>query len=179
MYYYKPSVKTGDIFLTHDNNEWLAKGIRFIQKIYAEDNEALYSHAGIILDSAGNTFESKMRVGSYCFFEQYANMNVVIYRPPNKKSLKTAIQKIIQKHDGDIYPIYRLFFHLLGVADHIHWNRQLVCSELVAKYLYYAELRDGHYYGTTPDNLHDEFRNNHYFKLIYEGKLPYIDSIGR
>ena len=177
MYYYKPSVKEGDIFLTY-NSKFLAKGIKYIQEWHAKDGEALYSHAGIILDELGNTFESKARVCSCCFFEEYAGVRVAIYRPTKwdrtrKRRLHAAILKIINKHDGDLYPVRRLLFHAIGLAKHIHWRNQLVCSELVAKYLYYAELRHGKYYGTTPDDLHDELRNHRYFELVYEGKLPY------
>lgn len=177
MYYYRPDVEAGDIFLSY-SNAFVSKGIKYIQEWQAKDDEASYSHAGIILDSAGNTFESLSTVTSNCLFKKYAKSKVAIYRPTrwNDKVRERKIQEGISrvlKHDGDQYPYRRLFFHAIGLAKHIHWMNQLVCSELVAKYLYYAGMRHRHYFGTNPDDLHDELKDSKYFELTYEGKLPW------
>ena len=82
---------------------------------------------------------------------------------------------IIKCHYGEFYPIQRLFFYIVGMADMIHW-RKFVCSELVARYLHEICKWDlifdfEGYFGTTPDNLMDIVRISPHFDVVYEGTL--------
>jgi len=152
---------------------WLGKAINAIQWFWSEDGEAKYSHAGMILDNRGTTFEALWTVSSRNIFSAYAGENVIIARPRcDSAAIDKALDAIITEHKGQWYPGWRLFMHLIPPASKITFFDRLVCSELCAKYLYLAGARHDQYTGTNPDTLADEWREWKHFDVVFEGKLP-------
>jgi len=130
-----PKVQPGDIFCTK-NPMWLGRAINMVQKVWADDAESKYSHSGIIIDKFGTTIESLWRVKNQNLFEAYEGQQILIGRADlmTSASFNSGKEKI-KSHDRDVYPFYRLFFHLIPpLARHINFGR-VVCSELTAKFL--------------------------------------------
>jgi hypothetical protein len=156
--------------------------IRRITKNLSSDRECKYNHAGLLPDGTACTLEALWHVESKNLFEHYEGQKVLIARYIGltpKKYLKAI--KSIQRHIDQPYPKRRLFFHLLNLAHHIHWTNAVVCSELVAKALFNAGARHHNYWGTTPDNIADEIKNQlnkkrtgPNYKIIYKNKLPWL-----
>lgn len=166
-------LKPGDVFASSLPGAlgWL---IRLGEKAQADDNEASYSHTGIILDSQGTTFEALWTVRRQNLFEAYRNGTVLIARykgmdlPAFNRGYKT-----VKTQEGKIYPAWRLFLHALNIGKLHVVNRQ-VCSELTALFLIAAgaqTLGGRNCYGITPDELVDEWRISKHFDVIYEGKI--------
>lgn len=183
----RPKLQKGDEFATR-NPMWLGRIITFSQKIKAIDNEATYSHAGIIINEDGTTLEALWTVKSQNLWQAYQGQHILIVR--NKymsNSVFTAGYNKIKKHIGQIYPFHRLVFHLLGIAKFIHWRR-LVCSELVAKfeagcaeYLSQTLGLDSkgflrNWYGVNPDHLADRWLLSKYYDVVYQGIIQPDDS---
>lgn len=51
------TLQPGDIFLLNSGG-WLNRTINFFQSLYSQDHKSDYIHAGIILDTNGQTFET-------------------------------------------------------------------------------------------------------------------------
>jgi hypothetical protein len=153
--------------------------INKVSALYSPDRESEYTHAGIIISDKYQTFESLWRVESKHLLEEYNGKKVLIAEPigVTEKQIDKSIYKVIQKHNKQVYPFHRLFLHVFNLAQFIHWKR-LVCSELVAKYLFYLDIRHHRYFGTTPDMLCDEIRwglnkerTGPKYNIIFEGIL--------
>jgi hypothetical protein len=164
-------VQRGDVFCS-TNPMWLGRAINAIQWFWSEDGESKYSHSGIICNATGTTFEALWTVRSRNFFEAYTDDNVIIARPvcPEVKKLD-ALDKIIRTHRGQWYPFWRLGMHLFPPLAKVAIMDRLVCSELVAEYLFLAGVRHDQYKGTNPDQLADEWREWKRFNVIFEGRL--------
>ena len=160
----------GDVFLSK-NPMWLGKVINFIQRIWSKDSHSIYSHAGVILDESGRTFESLWTVKSQNLFKAYAGQEVLIarHKDMNPKRVFVALKYIHNIHDKDFYPFYRLFFHLLPPLAKISTG-SVVCSELVALFLEKCGLMGWHN-GCNPDNLHDMVKFHKGWSVIFEGRL--------
>lgn len=172
-------VQPGDCFCsTFPGGAVLPSLIRFVSTLQASDLSATYTHAGIITDSLGGTFESRWTAKRQNLYREYLGKPVLIARPlfdltsrPVRDTvIGSALSKIIESHEGEWYPVLRMPLHVLGLAKFIHWHF-VVCSELVAKFLYLASIRHRHYFGTKPDTLADEFKNYRCYKVIFEGVL--------
>ena len=166
-----PTLKRGDIFLT-SNPMALSKAIRFFTKLRSKDNKCVFSHAGIIIKPNGTTYESLWHVKSQNLFEAYAGENVLIARHEcmTNAAFNKAFYYLDKKHRNDFYPFYRLIFHMSPTLAKINTG-SVVCSELVAKFLYYLELM-AYYNGCTPDDLHDFVCWAYGWTILYNGKLP-------
>jgi hypothetical protein len=160
---------------------WVSKGIRVVTKNLSADRDAEFNHAGIFPFGNECTLEALWTLTSTNFFDHYENSNCLIARW-NKMDDEARLKafKATNKHIGQKYPTYRLAFHLINVAQFIHWTNSLVCSEYVAKILFHAGARHHHYYGTTPDALADEVerelnkeRTGPKYSIIYKGLLPF------
>ena len=163
-------LQPGDIFCS-SNPMWLGRAINFVQKIWAKDNASEYSHSGIIIDSDGTTFESLWRVRRQNLFKAYKGDNVLIgrYQDMNPDIFKKMMDTV-EHHENDIYPIYRLFFHLLPpVAKYVHMG-QVVCSELTNKSLYGGKIVN-YYYGSTPDDVADMIITDKKWDIINKGVI--------
>lgn len=167
-------LKQGDLFLTQ-NPMALGRIIVWMERSKSLDNEAKYSHAGLIVSSNGDTFEALQTIRNASLFKDYRGKGILIarYREMTDDRFRVAYDKLYSKHNGQKYPFYRLFQHLFGLAKVIHQNH-VVCSELVAKFLNYICRDDNiydfnHWYGFNPDNLHDIYKRWKNFDIIFEG----------
>lgn len=168
-------LKCGDVFFVHENVTWLQKGINLVQRIHdlwdkdpSEDSET--PHTGFVKDEDGLTFESKFKIGTHSM-EDYTGAHLMIYR--NVLMTQEKFDKglrCVSYHEGQIYPVHRLFLHLApGIARWFAPLPKPVCSELVAKFLYYAGLRRAKWWGTDVDMLLDEIRDDTDWECIWDG----------
>ena len=164
-----------DFFCTRSDG-LIGLGIRIVSKNFSPDRKADYNHAGIFPEGNEKTLEALNTLTSKNFFEEYENKRVLIarWKKMTPELAKCALEKT-NKHVGQRYPYYRIAFHLINVAHLIHW-RKLVCSEYVAKNLYYPGCWHEHYYGTTPDMLADAVKHelNEEFPESDHGNHPYV-----
>lgn len=152
--------------------------IRGMEGLYNTDhNPVMYSHAGLIIDETGTTFESYWTVTRHNMFDRYTGHDILIARYNQINDIKFDHGfECIAKHEGEFYPIQRLLFYAFGVAKMVHWKKY-VCSELVARYLHEVCKWDlifdfEEYFGMTPDNVMDVIRSQpRYFDVVYEGTL--------
>jgi len=166
-----PDIKVGDVFATK-NPMVLGRVINFIQAIWAKDSKSTYSHAGIITDQNGGTFESLWTI-KRSNLAGYRGEKVIIARWGNGKfqDKVAKLQKLMWEYGGQWYPMWRLPMHLIPPLAKISIIKRPVCSELVAKYLYLLGARHGQWAGTNPDTLVDEWRKWRDFEIIFEGVL--------
>jgi len=172
------NVKLGDFFTTK-NPMALGIAINAVQKVWSRDNRSEYSHAGIITSDLGDTLEALWTVKNQNLFEAYAGENVLVARYTGHPwtlefKAETAIYKLRKKHEGQVYPIWRLPFQLIPpLAKYLTWRGKFcVCSELVAEYLHMIGARHDQFMGTNPDTLADEWHRWKDFEIIHEGILP-------
>jgi len=178
----------GDLFVTR-NPHMLSRAINVVQWWWSKDGESTYSHAGIILDAQGTTFEALYTLKKQNLFEAYTGEKVCIARWLNMtdETAKQALDVLLKEQEGHIYPAWRLFFHLVPpIAKYVSWGGKfIVCSEVVAKFLYLVYLQTGsqdkfgtkwprhsHYCGATPDDLSDEWHRWKGYSIIFEDVLP-------
>jgi hypothetical protein len=170
-----------DFFCTQGSG-FIGWGIRMITKNLSPDRCCEFNHAGLFPEGTECTLEALWHVEQTNFFEHYEGCEVLIgrYNLMTSELAKQSLSKIIE-HIDQPYPKRRIFFHLLNLAHHIHWINAVVCSELVAKYLFYAGARNHKWWGVTPDVLADEIehelnkdRTGPKYSIIYKGKLPWV-----
>jgi hypothetical protein len=151
-------VREGDLFVV-DSASILSGAIKLVQCVKALDCEAIFNHAGIILNEKGETYESLYKIDHYNL-DHYLGKKILIVRHCGM-SRERYDQGMIEamKCHGKLYPFWRLPLHLIGLAKFIHW-RYPVCSELVTRFLYGAKLLKGTGWGWTPDNLSDFWTDN-------------------
>jgi len=174
-------LKPFDLFCTQGCT-FFSVGIRIVTMNLSPDRKADFNHAGLFPEGDQSTIEVNSTVTSNNFFERYEGCYILIARftELTEEKRKLAMRKITS-HIDDFYPWLRIPLHLINAAHLIHYSRSLVCSELVAKALFYAGARSHKYYGVTPDNLADEFerelndsRNSAKYDIIYKGKLAWL-----
>ncbi len=138
----KQPLKPGDVFLS-ENTMVIGDIISQMERVRARDNNALYSHAGIILDDIGTTYEALQSVRNDNLFSRYRGKKVLVarYKLMDKNRFDFAYT-MVKSHNGNWYPVHRLFLHLLNVAKYIHQD-SVVCSELTARFLHFACRKDG------------------------------------
>ena len=161
-------LRPGDVFCTA--NPWmLGKIILWTQRLWSSDNEALYSHAGIIDSPAGTTFEALWRV-RHAHLSDYEDKPIVIARPraPQEK-IEARLDMLKERFEGKRYPLHRLAMHILPPVAKLGTGNFVVCSELVAVYLWMLGLRHKQYLGTNPDTLADEWRQGYCCDVLFEG----------
>lgn len=172
----KPELQAGDVFCV-DSAGPLSSVIKAIERFNSKDNAADYGHAGIIIDPHGGTFEALATL-RYGDISRYAGRRVLIARPMRSTSQgyitlskkQAQINQIIRDHRGQIYPAWRLLFHLVPpLAKYLSFGSYLVCSELVAKYLNLIDARTGPCSGINPDDLADKWIDSSRFKIIFSG----------
>jgi len=175
-------LKPGDLFLTREvNPDFVSKGILWFTKLGSIDYNAYYSHAGIIIDEAGNTFESTWpKIGSYNLWQKKGHEILIArHKLMTSERFERGLAKV-KEDEGKIYPVWRFAAYITRTEKIIHWSVP-VCAELVAKFLHYSiegseldfvrtnstfknrktgkETKDWiHYWGVTPDNLFDCYR---------------------
>ena len=145
----------------------LAACINGIQKVKSTDNESHYNHAGILVGDGGRTFEALWKIGYYDLKQYKGYQMIIVKHTKMTDDLFNAAFPEIGKLNGKVYPVPRLFLHMVGLAKFIHWKYP-VCSELVAKFEFECGIRKN-WWGINPDNLADEWRISKYYDVIFEG----------
>ncbi len=171
----RPELKPGDVFVVSGAGVFPFL-IRLVERLTSFDG-AKYSHAGIILASDGETFEA-LRTLRRSSIDAYIDRQIYIVRPMSDINSRLIVQSekiaacrgIIREHEGQWYPVYRLFLHAFKPLSKLYfrgWPK--VCSEIVAKYLSKLGVWRGTYAGVSPDNLADSWRDSRRVKLVFEG----------
>lgn len=158
----------GDIFCTA-NPMWLGKAINAAQRFFDPDNEAKYSHSGIITERDGSTFEA-LWSAKKSSLQQYAGKQIIIGRNEKMTEMAFAVAHAeILKHKGQWYPFHRLFFFLIPpLAKYVHLLDRPVCSELAAKFLCHAGILK-RWAGKNPDYIADMMTLWQEWTIVYEG----------
>ncbi len=162
-------LKKGDIFFI-ERKTALGRFINWAQRLLSADGEAIYNHSGIIISDDGQTLESLDTVRSHDFVSRYRGLNALVARPLAPHKVKSdAVDKVVAVDFGKKYPWYRFLILVLPFFAKYIDNGRSVCSELTAKYLYYAGVRHEFYQGTTPDKLVDEASHWKNYNVFFEG----------
>jgi hypothetical protein len=162
-------LKKGDFFCT-ENPMALGKAIRFVEKFWAKDNDAGYSHSGIITDPDGTTLEALWRVKGNSL-NAYVGQKMIIGRW-NSMTIDSFWNGMtsIQDNIGRIYPLWRLAFFALNIEKHIATSNWAVCSELVCKFLIGAGFKEiGEWRGQDPEDVEDMVKNWKMTTQVFEG----------
>ena len=170
-------LKAGDIFCTQ-NPYWIGRLVNAVQSFHDVDRESKYSHAGIITNEIGSTFESLSTIRRRHLF-YYEGKGILIGRHEHMAPDRFKMGfEFIRCHDGQWYPWLRCAsFICPPLAKYIDITGRPVCSELAVKFLCGAELTPfDHWKGVNPNYLADAIRRWRYFDVIFEGKFS-IDLI--
>ena len=173
-------IRQGDVFCT-ENVAFLGQVINWIQKLSSKDDSSIYSHAGIITSMDGDTFEALSTIRAD-HLSNRKGQKILIARPLFKDVVggmihpiekKVAIVRLQDEYRGNWYPWWRLILHAIPLASRYisAQGKFLVCSELVAKYLYLIGARPEPYTGISPDDLADEFVRWSNYEVVFEGTL--------
>ena len=160
--------RPGDIFCTADPRP-IGRAINACERFWEVDGRAEYSHAGILLDADGTTFEALWRVQRQQLSVCYAHKRLLVGRHcgMTPKRFERAWAKA-QRREGRRYPLWRLGLHLVPpLAKYIGCGGWMVCSELAAWFLCEAGLMD-HCMGVTPGYLADAIKRWDDFDVVYE-----------
>ena len=165
-------LQPGDIFCSK-NPMALGRAINAVQAFWARDNSSEYSHAGIILNKQGTTYEALWTVRSQYLREAYGGSKVLIgrHRRMDLKKFARGI-KYIAHHTGQFYPFWRLPLHLIPpCARMLSFTDRLVCSELTKKFLVGAVICELPYAGETPDGIADMIKKFDAWDVVFEGEM--------
>ena len=148
----------GDIFCTR-NPMSLGRAIVVVQKFWSSDNQARYSHAGIIIGRPGITFEALWTNKKQDLFKAYAGEEVLIgwHDDMTLERFKAGWDRI-KGSEGNIYPLWRIVFHVIPpLAKYLCSGNFKVCSERTGEFIDGTGIYpDGYFWkGKTPDNLAD------------------------
>jgi len=185
-------LEPGDIFCTK-NPMWLGRAICWFEKIGSRDNHAEYSHAGIILDRKGTTFEAVWTNKRQNLFRAYAGQKVLIGRHEHMKYIEfNRGWTGVKKYEGKRYAGWRLLLHAIPLMSKFGTGNFAVCSELAMKFISKSTvmlnnssaldvakfIRDGEsicWKGWNPDDVADMIKGPLSVKgwsVVFEGKLP-------
>jgi hypothetical protein len=170
-------LRRGDVFVV-ESNDFLARMICRAERAKDVCADARYNHAGIIYAApeyvfppgGAMTFEAlwRVRVGQ---LNDYAGRHILIARYVDStcSDIEAGFRHVL-KREGERYPVLRLLLHLANAARLVHFNK-VVCSELVAEFIYHAtglaEFKDE--YGYDPAQLADIFERWRQFEIVYKG----------
>jgi hypothetical protein len=166
-------IKPGDIFCSR-NPMALGRAINAVQKIQSEDDESQYSHAGIIVNEYGDTFESLWTI-RFAHLSAYEGQKVLIGRlkDVSPEAINAALAHVL-RHNGKIYPAWRLVFHLFPLmAKYVSSGEFPVCSELAMEFVKIAGIGHiGRWQGKNPDHVADFIRHDRCCEVVFEGEYP-------
>jgi hypothetical protein len=167
-----PFLQAGDIFCTA-NPMMIGRLIMAIERANSIDNDASYSHAGIIMGPAATTFEALWTTRRNGLFNSYAGEKVLIGR--NLRMTRERFDagwKHVEGFEGRWYPFHRLPLNLVPpLAKLFASGHCAVCSELAAMFLVGAGLLE-YWAGVNPDNITDMIQHFREWEVIFEGVLP-------
>ena len=163
----KIQLQKGDCFVVKTDGV-VSGPIREIETLQDLDGqEAVYNHAGIVVDSNGTTFESLGKIDHYKIDDYRGEQILVFRRVEMTDELFNKGWDGIKDLDGKIYPAWRMILFMLRIAK--WFTRDFpVCSELVFKFEFSSGLRKA-WAGYTPDNIADEVHISKYYNIKYEG----------
>ena len=164
----------GDVFCTKEKS-WLSGPIRRAERYWSVDNEAEYTHAGLILNWSGRTYETLWWKESRNLFSDLAGSYVLVGRhhDMNPSLFYTHYPKFYREHCGGKYPLWRSLLFLLNppLARYLYFIGRPVCSELVKKFVVQCGLCNC-WIGATPDHVADMIHNFRKWSVVFEGILP-------
>jgi len=165
-------LQPGDMFCTY-NPMWVGRAINFIQRFHSYDDDSKFSHAGIITDKRGTTFEISWLAKEYNLYERHAGRPLLVARYKNldKDKFNDIYAQLKYKYNKQIYPVWRLFFFLFPPMPKYLSFGKVVCSEFTALYAHLIGARHKYYMGTDVDRLADEFYNWKVYDVIYNDVL--------
>jgi hypothetical protein len=151
----------------------LGRIIMAIERINSVDNNADYSHAGIIMGPTATTFEALWTNRRNGLFNSYAGKKVLIGRNLlMTKERYDAGWKRVEGFEGRWYAFHRLPLNLIPpLAKLFAFGHCAVCSELAAMFLVGAGLLD-YWKGVNPDHITDMIQHFREWEVVYEGILP-------
>ncbi|MGA3114850.1 MAG: hypothetical protein ABSF90_10520 [Syntrophobacteraceae bacterium] len=167
-----PALMPGDLFVA-ECGSLLGRTISGVEKWKDAEGDPQWSHAGIIVSEAGETFEAlwTIRNGD---MSAYAGLRVMIarYKKMDRQRFRDAYKAVAKAHRNEIYPLWRLPLFFLGLARFVHWG--VVCSELQAEFNHCACREDGifefdNWHGYDPAMLADIYERWGDFEVIYKG----------
>jgi hypothetical protein len=158
-------VRPGDIFVTWAPHI-LNRAIAVIQQFRSPDGRGKFGHAGFFVNSEGISFEALWKVKEHDFFVKHHGHFVIIARHKyiTRRNFFNSYEKIKSKHNGNIYPVYRLLFHIFQASSKLLPKKNGVCSEITGELLHDLEIWNW-YKGATPDNVHDWMCNQWDFNI--------------
>lgn len=161
-------LQKGDIFCVYTHNI-LGQLINFCQKVWQKDNRCSYSHAGLMV-SPTNSFEALWKVKEQNIYEAYAGSYILIGRHEkmNDELFEFAFSQI-EHYRNNWYPVHRIFLQLIPPLAKTSFGF-VVCSELVAKFLYRAYILSW-WKSMNPADLEDIILYNKGWSVVFEGKL--------
>lgn len=181
-------LKPGDVFCTR-NPMWLGRVICWFEKAKSKDNHAEYSHAGIILDEKGTTFEAVWTNRKQNLFEAYKGQKVLIGRH-DLMNTDAFIRgwNGVKKYEGNMYAGWRLLLHAIPFASKFGTGGFAVCSELAMKFVSKSmvmldhsdkaavanAIRTGesmYWKGWNPDDVADMIKNYDRWEPVFEGEV--------
>lgn len=167
-----PQIRPGDVALTSSGG-LISDAINGIQRFWSQDNMSIYTHAMVCRGFGSDVFEANHKGVHTGNLSEYAGKPILIARHDDMDLalFQYAFSRLKIEYDGKPYPTYRLFLHLLPPLAKYFGVGLAVCSELAAKFLFYADILD-YWQGVNPDELADMFHHWKGFNIIYEGVLP-------
>jgi len=171
-----PNVKIGDFFCSANiagEDTFLSRHITRVERWWSKDNEAIYGHSGIIINSDGTTMEALLTIKRQNIYKDYLGTRVLIGRHIGMNKLRfEKAYAAIRNYEGKWYPGWRLAFFLFcpPLAKYIHYSGMPVCSEFAGFFGNIADLEEFKtYWGLNPDDLADMIRKWDCFNIVYEG----------
>jgi len=111
-----PALMPGDLFVA-ECGSLLGRTISGVEKWKDAEGDPQWSHAGIIVSEAGETFEAlwTIRNGD---MSAYAGLRVMIarYKKMDRQRFRDAYKAVAKAHRNEIYPLWRLPLFFLGLA---------------------------------------------------------------
>lgn len=173
----RPVLKPGDIFCTSFGGTFLAKAILRAERRQSKDKQAELSHAGIIIDRSGITYEALARYSNQDLWKTYGKKNCKLLIGRHK--LMTAEKfmygygQILDVYGSKKYPWWRLLLFKAGLADNISVG-PAVCSELAMRFLVEIGLKNK-WQGWNPDDVADMIVRDRMFDIIYHQNITSYD----
>jgi hypothetical protein len=173
MIYLRP----GDVFCVN-SHDWVSRAIIKVTGFWDVDGTSDYSHAGIITDKRGSTFEALWTIKE-SHLVNYIGSDIIIGRwsPMTTEVFYDSFSPLVPQFLGESYPLWRLpLFVIPPLARKVSTGKYLVCSELTAKFLKNAGAIS-FFTGVSPDYIADMIRRWANWEVVYEGILDQL-SIG-